>query len=128
MWLLAGTGTSAGQETAWAAFLKQHLPLHWIGLGMLIATVVTWLAFRWRNSRLSRRLHSPRQLLRELCRLHEIHWGDRRLLMLMARKHKIGDAARLFVEAALWKQVIEGERLPGNRRRLVVLQKKLLTV
>lgn len=124
---LIGAVASGGHKATQIAFGDHHLPLHWVGLGMLIATVVTWLIFRWRGARLKRRLNSPRQLLRELFRLHEIGWSEQRLLLAAARRQKVKEAARLFLEPALWQQAIEAERSQLTRKRLTCLQAKVLS-
>ncbi len=115
-----------GNKTAPVSFSDHHLSLHWVGLGMLIATIITWLIFRWRGSRLKRRLNSPRQLLRELFRLHKMGWSDQRLLFAAARRQKVKDTARFFLEPELWRQAINVERSPSTRRRLATLQAKVL--
>jgi hypothetical protein len=60
---LIGAVASGGHKAAQISFGDHHLPLHWVGLGMLIATIVTWLIFRWRGARLKRRLNSARNRL-----------------------------------------------------------------
>jgi hypothetical protein len=124
MELLAG---AIGHKATAVPLYYMHLPLHWVGLGMLIATVGTWLIYRWRGARLKRRLNSPRQLLRELFRLHDVSWSDRRLLLTAARRQKLKDVARFFLEPELWKQAIETERSSASKRRLQQLQKKVLS-
>lgn len=109
-----------------AAFYYFQLPLHWVGIGTLFATVLTWLIFRWRGARLKRRLNSPRLLLRDLFRLHEIGWSDRQLLLKVARRQKVKDPARLFLEPELWRTVLEAQRSDHQRLRLRALQEKLL--
>lgn len=115
-----------GNKTAAFSIGSMHLRLHWVAIGMLTATVVTWLIFRWRNARLKRRLNSPRQLLRELFRLHHVGWSEQRLLLYAARKQKVQNAARLFLEPELWQQIVAAERSALTRRRLSALQEKLL--
>jgi hypothetical protein len=122
MELLAGAVAKKGMSLYY-----MHLPLHWVGLGMFLAIVGTWLVFRWRGARLKRRLNSPRQLLRELFRLHDVGWADRRLLLAAARRQKLKDAARFFLEPELWKQAIDTERAAPSKRRLELLQKKVLS-
>lgn len=124
--LLFGAAAIGGNKAAPVSFGDHHLPLHWVGLGMLIATIVTWLVFRWRGARLKRRLNSPRQLLRELFWLHKMSWSDRRLLLGAARRQKVKDAARFFLEPDLWQQAIDAERSQLTRRRLAGLQAKVL--
>ena len=121
--LLAG---AIHQKANTVSLYYMHLPLHWVGLGMLIATVGTWLIFRWRGARLKRRLNSPRQLLRELFRLHALGWTDRRLLLSAARRQKVKDPARFFLEPELWRQAIDGERSTQTQRRLKQLQQSVL--
>jgi hypothetical protein len=125
-YFLVGAVASGGHKAVQVSFGDHRLPLHWVGLGMLIATIVTWLIFRWRGARLKRRLNSPRQLLRELFRLHEIGWSEQRLLLAAARRQKVKDAARLFLEPALWQHAIEAERSQLTRKRLASLQVKVL--
>jgi hypothetical protein len=124
--LLLGAIAIGGSKAPAVTIWQMHLRLHWVAIGMLVATVLTWLVFRWRNARLKRRLNSPRQLLRELFRLHHVGWTERRLLHYAARKQKVQNVARLFLEPALWRQIIDGERSQVTRRRLVALQEKLL--
>lgn len=124
--LLLGAIAIGGSKASAVNIWQMHLRLHWVAIGMLIATVVTWLIFRWRNARLKRRLNSPRQLLRELFRLHHVGWAERRLLHYAARRQKVQNVARLFLEPELWRQIIEAERSLVTRRRLAALQEKLL--
>jgi|GEM_PF-4121637 len=121
MELLAAVGSKKA-----ASIWDLHLPLHWVMLGMLIATVVTWLVFRWRGASSKRRLNSPRQLVRELFHLHGLAWSDRRLLLAAARRQKVKDAARFFLEPELWRQGIEAERSEATQRRLKQLQERVL--
>jgi hypothetical protein len=123
--LLLGAIAIGGNKASAESLSDFKLPLHWVGWGMLIATIVTWLIFRWRGARL-KRLHSPRQLLRELFRLHEIGWSEQRLLLAAARRQKVKDAARLFLEPDLWQQAIDAERSQLTRKRLASLQAKVL--
>ncbi|WP_254509860.1 hypothetical protein [Anatilimnocola floriformis] len=122
MELLAG---AVSQKTSSVSLYYMHLPLHWVGLGMLVAIVGAWLVFRWRSARL-KRLNSPRQLLRSLFRLHEMGWSERQLLLTSARRQKVKDPARYFLESELWRQAIEAERSASNRQRLAQLQLKVL--
>ena len=125
--LLLSAIAIGGNKTAAFSIWHMHLRLHWVAIGMLTATVVTWLIFRWRNARLKRRLNSPRQLLRDLFRLHHIGWAERNLLLYAARKQKVQNPARFFLEPNLWQQTIEMERSSSTRRRLIALQDKLLS-
>lgn len=126
--LLLSALAIGGHKAPAVSIWNMHLRLHWVAIGMLIATVVTWLIFRWRNARLKRRLNSPRQLLRDLFRLHHIGWAERRLLLYAARKQKVQNAARLFLEPDLWQQILAAERSALTRRRLSALQEKLLSI
>lgn len=127
MWLIADTVGSTTKSSAGAGSIAQmHLPLTWVALGMLITIVLTWLIFRWRRSRSTRRLHSPRLLLRDLFRLHGLGWSDQRLLLQAAKRQKVTNPARLFLETDLWQQAIDAERSVARRRRLKTLQAKLL--
>ncbi len=127
MWLLAGTIASAAEQTKNAApAVPHHITIGWMSLGILVATVATWLIFRWRSASLKRRLHSPRRLLRDLFRLHQLGWSERWLFMTLARNQKLSEPARLFLEPDLWRPAIEAELSPGRKQRLVALQAKLL--
>lgn len=125
MWLLAGTVGMTTKGNPPGSIAEMHLPLTWVGLGMLIATVITWLVFRWRKARSNRRLNSPRLLLRELFRIHQLTWADRSLLLRTAKSQKVGNPARLFLESDLWQQAMAVEKSPRRKRRLKSLQAKL---
>lgn len=127
MWLIADiVGIATKNSTGTGSIAKMHLPLTWVVLGMLITTVLTWLIFRWRRSRSTRRLNSPRMLLRDLFRLHGLGWSDQRLLLQAAKRQKVMNPARLFLETDLWQQAIAAERSVARQRRLKTLQAKLL--
>lgn len=123
--LILGAIAIGGNKAVPLSIGEHHLRLHWVGLGMLLATILAWLISRWRRARLKRRLNSPRQLLRDLFRLHALGWSDRQLFLTTARRQKVKDAARLFLEPELWLQAIEAERSQSTRRRLAGLQAKL---
>jgi hypothetical protein len=121
MWLI-GVSTANTE----GSIADMHLPLTWVGLGMFLTILITWVIYRWRRARFRRRLNSPRLLLRDLFRLHGLGWSDQRLLLQSARRQKITNPARLFLETELWKQAIEAESNPARQRRLKTLLTKLL--
>ncbi|QDU25447.1 hypothetical protein ETAA8_05150 [Anatilimnocola aggregata] len=129
MWLLAEKALTTPVITSPPDPGVIHHPwvLAWIVLTMLTSTIVTWLVFRWRGARLKRRQNSPKQLLRALCRLHHLSWFDRQLISSCARKLKISDPARFFLEADLWRELLAAESSPVQRLRLTKLQEKLLS-
>src|SRR5262245_59529174 len=61
-----------------------------------------WLLTRWFSPRERRALNSPAQLLAELSAAHGLKYGQRKLLMRLARHLKLAQPALLFVEPALW--------------------------
>jgi hypothetical protein len=122
--LLGGTD-SVPPETA-QTIAEMRLPLTWVALGTSITILITWMIYRWRRDRVKRRLNSPRLLLRDLFHLHSLGWSEQRLLLQSARRQKIGNPARLFLEGDLWRQAIEAESNPARQRRLKALQAKLL--
>jgi hypothetical protein len=128
MWLLAEANPVPTVSTAPPDPGVIHHPamLGWIALAMLISTVATWLVFRWRSVRLVRRQNSPPQLFRELAALHQLNWSERSLLTSAARKQKLADPARLFLEPELWRASRDGERSSTRRYRLTLLERKLL--
>jgi hypothetical protein len=125
--VLAGA-LAAPTETASTAPLPppHHITLSWMALGILAACIITWLVFRWRNAGLNGRHNSPRKLWRDLARLHQLSWTDRRLLSQAARKIKLREPARLFLEPELWRQALEAENHGRRLKRLSTLQKRLL--
>ncbi|WP_425616971.1 hypothetical protein NA78x_000636 [Anatilimnocola sp. NA78] len=128
MWLLAEQiiATPVPTSPPDPGVIHHPVVLAWIVATMLVSTIVTWLVFRWRNARLKRRHNSPRQLLRGLCKLHHLSWFDRQLIAASARKHKISDPARFFLEASLWQDLLSAERSAPKRAQLEKLQSKLL--
>jgi hypothetical protein len=75
--------------------------------GLITASIITLLVvivFLWGLSRLlnrqeGRRLfNSPKQLLRSLCRAHELTRAQRRLLLQIARSQGMSQPASLFLE------------------------------
>lgn len=127
MWLLAETAVIPTVATAPPDPGVIHHPamLGWIVLTMLISSVGTWLAFRWRNARVIRRKNSPGQLVSELSRLHQLNWLERQLLVSSARKQKLAEPARLFLEPGLWRELRDQERSVAKRQRLILLERKL---
>jgi hypothetical protein len=126
MWLIGGTVGTPAQDTSAGSISEMQLPLIWVAIGMVATLVLTWVIFRWRKARSRRRLNSPRLLLRDLFRLHQLSWSDRRLLLQAAKRQKVATAARLFLEPELWQKAIESEKLPARQRQLKTLHKRLL--
>lgn len=100
---------------------------HIVGLVMaLIAVgVVLWLVARAGAKREGRGYRSPRRLFRELCRLHDINWHNRRLLRRLARFHKLPHPAQVFLEPAFLDPAKLGTAFRTHRQRLVTLQRQL---
>ena len=48
--LLLSAIAIGGNKAAAFSIWQMHLRLHWVAIGMLTATVVTWLIFRWRSA------------------------------------------------------------------------------
>lgn len=127
MWLIAGTVGITPQTSDPAGNISEmQLPLAWVAVGTLVTLVLTWMIYRWRRARSKRLLNSPRLLLRDLFRLHGLGWSEQRLLLQAAKRQKITNPARLFLEPALWQQAVDAERSPVRQRRLKTLQAKLL--
>ncbi|MDP7035048.1 MAG: hypothetical protein QF752_11205 [Planctomycetota bacterium] len=74
-----------------------------VGLG--VALVLIWLVVR-RMGPTFDRLRSRKQLLRKLQNTHDLNHTDRRLMMLLARRHRLEHSSLLFVKKSLFDQAI----------------------
>jgi hypothetical protein len=125
--LLAGVINAPAVEVSTAPVPPPHyITLSWMALGICAASVLTWLIFRWRNAGLKRRLNSPRRLWRDLARLQRLNWSEQRLLSHLARKLKVANPARLFLEEDLWKQACTEEKITLRRKQIVALHAKVI--
>ena len=89
-WLQQG-----GSQVGWQAVAVV------VGVALALGLVV-WLFCRWLSYRERKVVTSPRLLFGELCRAHRLRYGQRQLLVRLAREHDLAHPAKLFVEPALW--------------------------
>jgi hypothetical protein len=125
--LLADAIHASAPEVSTAPVPPPHyVTLSWMALGIVVACLVTWMIFHWRSFGVQRRHNSPRRLFRDLARLHLLTWSERRQLAQLARKLKLREPARLFIEPDLWAQLpvdSAGKRAP----QIAALQSKLMS-
>jgi hypothetical protein len=124
--LLAGVSHAPTAEVSTAPVPPPHyVTLSWMAFGIVVACIMTWAIFHWRSARLNGRQNSPRRLFRELAKLHYLSWSERRQLSQLARKLKLREPARLFVEPELWAQ-LPADSTGQRPLQLAALQAKLM--
>jgi hypothetical protein len=98
-----------------------------LGLLMVVAlATVLWATSRLLGLRRRRRVyHNPWQLFWDLCKAHRLNWSDRTLLGRLARHHRLGDPARLFLEARYWDEQTMGPAFALEFVRLRALRKQI---
>jgi hypothetical protein len=95
------------------------------GLLVLVAILLAfWLAARFMDRpRRARVTHRPRGLFFELCRAHRLKWSDRWLLWRVARRHRLGQPAVVFLSPELLKP--RADTAAAEVRRLESLAQRL---
>jgi hypothetical protein len=75
--------------------------------GALASAVVVIIAFRflarWVLARRERNYHSPRRLLQELCRTHDLSQSDCQLVREIAAWHELPHPGVLFIDRRRWQ-------------------------
>jgi len=95
-------------------------------LAVLAALVaIVWLVSRYWSWRTARRAHSPAALFAELCRAHGLNWSNRRLLLALARCHRLSDPNLLFVEPHRFDLANAGGPLGTRQSELSALRDRL---
>jgi hypothetical protein len=111
---------------------KEHLGgfdlLTWVllvaGVFVLIAFIASIVARRDKR----RLYNSPRALFRELCRAHQLDGPSCRLLRRLARRQRLAQPARLFLEPRWFDPADAGPELESQRAELAELCKRLFAV
>ncbi len=80
-----------------------------------------------RNDR-RRRYNRPRALFRDLCRVHDLNYGRRRLLRQIARWQRLRQPARLFLEPERFEPGNLSPRLRLRTEQVTALRDKLFAV
>jgi hypothetical protein len=87
------------------------------GLAVLIGFVLSvWLVSRRMKYRDEHGYNSPRALLQELCRTHGLDRADRRALKALARRRRLDQPSRLFLEPDRF-EIGEEVAISGEERR-----------
>lgn len=68
---------------------------------------------------------SPRRLFLSLCRAQRLSWSETWLLWILARRQKLADPARLFVEPERFELAALDDGLKGNAVRIERLRSRL---
>ncbi|MBL8829444.1 MAG: hypothetical protein JNM18_20865, partial [Planctomycetaceae bacterium] len=71
------------------------------------------------------KLNNPHSLFQELCKLHGLGFGERRLLAKLAKVHKLEHPARLFLEPERFDNVVEHPQLAPQAGVIRELRQRL---
>ena len=93
-----------------------------------IAVAIWLMAHLLNHSDRRRRYNRPQALFRDLCRVHDLDRGRRRMLRQIARWQRLGQPARLFLEPERFEPDNVSPKLRASSRRLTALRDKLFTV
>jgi hypothetical protein len=115
LWLFAQPGRMDELVRQMAdGFREKPAEVNWSGMlvGLAAATAVLmvwWVAARWLPEGHRRPAGGPRRLFFTLCRAHGLTWREYWLVWRVARRQKLDQPAKLFLEPERWRP----ERLEG---------------
>lgn len=92
---------------------------------LLVIGVTTVFIVRHLKQREGQTFCNTRRLFLDLCRLHELNAGQRRLLRRLAQAHGLTDAARLFVEPAYFRTAGLATELRADPETIAALSRRL---
>ena len=96
---------------------------------LAVVVVFLWLLARLMTRTEERRLfNNPKQLVRSLCRAHQLSRADRRLLAQIGRARRIAQPASLFLDPDQFDAAAELPALRGQKRSIKELRERLFKV
>ena len=94
-----------------------------IASGVLIGVAgIGWVGFQFWNPQAKK--DCPNRLFRDLCRAHNLDWGERALLNKLAQRHQLATPAELFVSPECF-DMDDGRAQQSLLQRIDDLRQKL---
>lgn len=122
-WLLTAQRTLPGVQDLRLRSTMDLSSLMWALILVLAVVGIVMLATRCFAATERRRSSSPRRLFRELCRAHQLSWGEQRLLRRLAAWHKLHHVIDLFLDPARFD--VDAPELHGYRAEMARLRTRL---
>jgi hypothetical protein len=91
----------------------------WIAGAVLFGVVLLiWVLSKFVRKERGQVFNSPRRLFHSLCKAHGLNWSSRMLLRRLARRQKLTQPARLFLEPDRFQARNLGPKLKAQQARL----------